>query len=117
MKIIKGFNKVNIGESLEISIDLFTNLLNTKNVVVKIIKDNYKDSFNNCIVLEYPVIKICDRIKNYLDDYDGFKKHLDYRFKESVFDDIVLEISKSMFSKDFCIELFRYEPILTNYEN
>ena len=111
MKIIKGFNKVNVGESLKISIDLFTNLLNTKNVVVKIIKDNYKDSFNNCIVLENPVLKICDRIKNYLCDYDGFKIHVDYRFKESVFDDIVLEISKPKDSEEFCIELFRYEPI------
>lgn len=112
MKIIKGFNKVNVGESLEISIDVFTNLLNTKNVIVKIIKDNYKDSFNNCIVLEYPVLKICDRIKKYLEDYiNGFKTHLNYSFKESVFDDVVLEISKPKDSEDFCIELFRYEPI------
>lgn len=111
MKIIKGFNKVKVGESLKISIDLFTNLLNTKNVVVKIIKDNYNDSFNNCIVLENPVLKICDIIKNYLNEYDGFKNHVEYRFEESVFDDIVLEISKPKDSEDFCIELFRYEPI------
>ena len=111
MKIIKDFNKVEVGESLKISIDLFTNLLDTKNVVVKIIKDNYKDSFNNCIVLENPVLKICDRIKDYLNDHDEFKTYWNYRFKESVFDDIVLEISKSNVSKDFCIELFRYEPI------
>lgn len=112
MKIIKGFNKVEVGESLKISIDLFTNLLKTKNVIVKFIKDNYKDSFNNEIsILEEPVLNICDRIKNCLDNYDGFKTCLNYHFRESVFDDVVLEISKPKDSEDFCIELFMYEPI------
>ena len=112
MKTIKGFNKVIIGESLKISVDLFSDLLNVKKVIVKMIKHNYKDSFNyELYLLEDPILNICDRIKNYLDDYVRFKKESNYLFRAAVFDDIVLEISKPKDSEEFYINLFKYEPI------
>ena len=112
MKTIKGLNKVIIGESLKISVDLFSDLLNVKKVIVKMVKDNYKDSFKYELdLLENPVLNICDRIKNYLNDYDGVKRYLNYLFRVAVFDDIVLEISKPEDSEEFYIKLFRYEPI------